>query len=559
MALNYQWPFSKIPLVNFLSLTTRYNANYDWNSAALSMQDFGNTIQNSNNIQHNGQINMNTLYNKVPYFKKVLNSSNKRNNNRRTSRIRSEENPKENKKKDQYKLARSLLNVFLSVKNISVNLTRNEGTFIPGFMPESNFFGQNWAEMAPGIPFVLGSQKDIRYQASTNGWLSQNQNINTLFSKTSSSNLIIRSTVEPIKKFRIELTANKTNSFNQQEYFRWSESDNMFNSVSPIQNGSYSISFISWKTAFMRDNENFSSQSFQDFRNYRNEIAKRLASANPNFSGLYDSTGFPQGYGLASPDVLIPAFLAAYGGKNPISSSLSSMPKLPLPNWRVNYDGLMRLKFIKKYFKTFTLAHAYRSTYSVGSFTSSLDYIENDGWSSNINENTGNFFSKYEIGQVTINEQFSPLIKLDLTWKNSLMTKLEIKKNRTLNLSMSNNQITEINGSEYVIGTGYRIKDLKFKYKAAGSSKTISSDLDIKLDLNIRNNKTVIRKVIEDVEQITMGQQSISIKFSTDYVVSSRLNFKLFYDKVITNPFISTSYPGAITNAGFSLRFTLAG
>ena len=103
MALNYQWPFSKIPLVNFLSLTTRYNANYDWNSAALSMQDFGNTIQNSNNIQHNGQINMNTLYNKVPYFKKVLNS-NKRNNNRRTSRVRSEDNPKDNKKKDEVNL-----------------------------------------------------------------------------------------------------------------------------------------------------------------------------------------------------------------------------------------------------------------------------------------------------------------------------------------------------------------------------------------------------------------------------------------------------------------------
>ena len=146
-----------------------------------------------------------------------------------------------------------------------------------------------------------------------------------------------------------------------------------------------------------------------------------------------------------------------------------------------------------------------------------------------------------------------------MTWKSSLITKLEIKKNRTLNLSLSNNQLTEIKGSEYVIGTGYRLKDLEFRFRSGGRGKKISSDLDIKLDLNIRNNKTVIRKIVENDEQTTMGQQTISIKFSADYVVNSRLNLKMFYDKVITNPFITTSYPGAITNAGFSLRFTLAG
>ena len=220
----------------------------------------------------------------------------------------------------------------------------------------------------------------------------------------------------------------------------------------------------------------------------------------------------------------------------------------------------MQIKFIKKKFQTFSLGHAYRSNYTVGSFVSSLEYEDNGtGWSSTINSNTGNYFSQYEIGQITINEQFSPLIKVDMTWKNSLITKLEIKKNRTLNLSLSNNQLTEIKGSEYIIGTGYRVKDLEFRFRSGGRGKKITSDLDLKLDLNVRNNETVIRKIVENDEQTTMGQQTISIKFSADYVVNSRLNLKMFYDKVITNPFITTTYPGAITNAGFSLRFTLSG
>ena len=164
-----------------------------------------------------------------------------------------------------------------------------------------------------------------------------------------------------------------------------------------------------------------------------------------------------------------------------------------------------------------------------------------------------------EISQVTINEQFSPLFKLNMTWKNSLLTKLEIKRSRLLALSLANNQVTETGSQEYIVGAGYRFKDVEFNFLSGGRGKKMSSDLDLKLDLNIRNNKTVIRKVIEDQQQLTMGQQIISIKFSADYVMNQRLNIKLFYDRVITNPFISTTFPGAITNAGFSLRFTLAG
>ena len=124
---------------------------------------------------------------------------------------------------------------------------------------------------------------------------------------------------------------------------------------------------------------------------------------------------------------------------------------------------------------------------------------------------------------------------------------------------MANNQLTETSSQEYVFGIGYRIKDVEFKLFSGGRGKKLSSDLDLKIDFNIMNNKTVIRKIIEDVEQITMGQQVIKSNFSADYVVNQRLNLKVFYDKVITNPFISTTFPGAITNAGFSLRFTLAG
>ena len=261
------------------------------------------------------------------------------------------------------------------------------------------------------------------------------------------------------------------------------------------------------------------------------------------------------GYGETSQEVMIPAFLAAYAGSDPSRSNLTAFPAIPLPNWRITYDGFIKVPYFKKRFKQFTIGHAYRSTYSVGSYQTNLNYVNGD----EVNFNNLSYHVSREISQVTINEQFSPLFKVDMTWKNSLLTKMELKKSRVLALSLANNQLTETGSYEYVVGLGYRIKDVEFKLFSGGRGKKISSDLDLKLDVNIMNNKTVIRKVIEDVEQITMGQKLIKIKFSADYVVNQRLNIKAFYDRAITNPLISTTFPSSITNVGFSLRFTLAG
>ena len=564
---NYQVPLNKIPILNFISLNTRYTANYDWTAALPAISDLGNTIQNSNSKQYNGQINFTTLYNKVPYFKKLNQGNRRRGGGRNISSNRQAEEEADIDKAGTPEFLKHVIRFGLGIKNIGINYSQNQGTFLPGYLNQSKMLGQDWAKLSPGLPFVFGNQKDIRLKASINGWISKSSALNSMYRTNSSANLTLRSTVEPIKQLKIELTANKTKSINNTEYFRWDEDIDNFNSFSPTESGSFSISFISWSTAFKADNDDNESRTFNNFRNYRVGIAKQLALNNPNFNGGIDAiSGYPTeydnndtiltgGYGATSQEVMIPAFLAAYSGKDPGSSKLTAFPLIPLPNWRITYDGLVKIPYIKKKFKQFTIAHAYRSTYAVGAYQSNLNYGDGD----QINMNNMSYHVEREISQVTINEQFSPLFKVDMTWKNSLLTKLELKKSRLLALSLANNQLTETGSQEYVFGIGYRIKDVEFKMFSAGRGKKISSDLDLKLDFNLMNNKTVIRKVIEDVEQITMGQQLIKIKFSADYVINQRVNIKAFYDRAITNPFVSTTFPSSITNIGFSLRFTLAG
>ena len=565
--MNYQVPLNKIPIVNFISLNTRYNGGYNWTAAPLAVKHLGNTIQNSNSVQYNGQVNLTTLYNKVPYFKKLNQGSGRGRRGRNTVRNKKEQEENDGEVKKKFEILKHMTRFALGVKNISVNYSENKGIFLPGYLKKPQLLGQDWSHISPGLPFAFGSQKDIRGHAGSQGWITKSSDLNTLYKRNSTQNLTLRSTVEPIKQFRIELTANKTTSNDHTEYFRWDDDMDNFNSFSPNESGRYSISFISSWTAFRKDNDDYESKTFNNFRNYRTIIANQLAEQNPNFNGYIDPvTGYPVeydnndtiltgGYGATSQEVMIPAFLAAYRGKDPSNSKLTEFPAIPLPNWRITYDGLIKIPFIKKRFKQFSLGHSYRSTYSVGSYQTNLDYGKGD----EVNYNNMSYHVSREISQVTINEQFSPLFKVDMTWKSSLLTKVEFKRSRVLALSLANNQLTETGSQEYIIAVGYRIKDVEFKMFSGGKGKKVSSDLDLKLDFNIMNNKTMIRKVIEDVEQITMGQQVFKIKFSADYVVNQRLNIKAFYDRVITNPFISTTFPSSITNVGFSLRFTLAG
>ena len=108
------------------------------------------------------------------------------------------------------------------------------------------------------------------------------------------------------------------------------------------------------------------------------------------------------------------------------------------------------------------------------------------------------------------------------------------------------------------MGLGYRFKNVKFPIKLGKGKKKPVSDVNVRVDLSIRDNRTIIRKIENDVNQPTAGQKLTTIKFSADYVLSPRFNIRAFYDRIITKPVISSSFPTDNTNAGIALRFTLA-
>lgn len=558
-SISYNIPINKLPLLDFATGTVRYSANYDWTRAPFAADTIGNVIMNSNSWQWNGQLNMVTLYNKIPYFKKINQKSNKGNpkggKNPVTPPNKTAQDTTKKKKDDPFEIMEYISRMVMSVRNVSINYTDNSGTTLPGYKPGIQIMGLDERFDGPGAGFIFGQQKDFgpnnlnfANYAANNGWLVQVPSLNTPYTTTNTKNFNARANLEPLPDMKIELTGSRNQAKNTSEFYRWNDVTGQFEGQSPMETGNFSMSIITWKTAFKKDDKNNVSETFQQFLNNRPSVSAQLGQDDPNSYAL--NNGYYYGYGSTSQQVLIPAFLAAYSGKNPDNVSTNPFPKIPLPNWRITYDGLIKIDFIKKVFRTFTLSHAYRSTYNVGSYSRNLLYAPG------VLDAESNFLVENQINTVSISEQLSPLLKLDVTWKNSLLTNLEVKTDRTLSLSFSNNQVTEVNGKEYIIGSGYRLREIPLPFKIG--KKKIKSDLNIKADISFRNNKTVIRRIVEQTNQATSGQNTIAIKTSADYVISERLNVRLFWDKNINNPLISTSYPTSNANAGLSIRFTLA-
>lgn len=346
--------------------------------------------------------------------------------------------------------------------------------------------------------------------------------------------------------------------------------------------GSFNITSCALATLFQHigsQEENFANAAFDNFLQYRDIMRDRVEA---QYTGVqYPDAGFLQGTVFAgqqfntqnghvsnnSADVLVPAFLAAYTGRNPQSMDLNPILGFLkiLPNWSVTYDGLGKLPWMRDHFKSVMLTHAYTCKYAIGSYGSYSTWVPAGdgnnkmiGFVRDVTTDMPIPSSAYDIANVTLTESFSPLIGLNMTMKNSLSVKAEYRKQRNLALNVTSVQLTEGHTSEFVIGAGYTIKNLTFVAKKKdGAQRKVSNDLKLQVDVSYKDIKTLLRKIDEGITQASNGNKVLAIKISADYVLSQKINLQLFYDHQSTTPLISSSYPVKADNIGLNIKLML--
>ncbi|ELR69727.1 hypothetical protein C900_04704 [Fulvivirga imtechensis AK7] len=557
VSANYRLPLDKLPVTDWVSADYRYQAGYAWTAGPINRPDsldFGNTIQNSRDNTVSGKIDLIKLYNKVKILKEI--NSPPRTTRRSSLRPTTTQDTTQVKKAENKGL-KGFLKFLMSVQSINATYTLREGTLLPGFKPRAFLFGMDSSFNAPGLPFILGSQDpNIRYEMMRDGLLTTNNELTAPFTQTKTVDYNVRANLEPLRDLKIQLDARKTKSASYQEIFRNTADDGedpVFASLNPSRSGGYAVSFLAIKTAFKKDDDNNNSPVFQDFEAHRLEILSRF---NRETGIQYDTN---------SQDVLIPAFIAAYAGKDPNEVNLSPFPSTPLPNWRVDYTGLGRIPKLQEKFQSISITHGYQSNYSVTNYTNSLQYndgleLENrieDYNDSRFGVQNGENVPLYIISQVMISEQFSPLVGINIRTKSRLTARAEYKTKRDVALNITNAQVTELRSNDIVLEVGFTKANFKLPFKSQGRVISLKNDLTFRLNFTIQNTETIQRK-IDEVNTVTNGSVNLQLRPNVSYVLNEKLNLQFYFERNINEPKVSNSFRRATTRMGIQIRFSLA-
>ncbi len=481
--------------------------------------------------------------------------------------------------------------VMMSVRSVNLRLKNTTSLSVPQFIPEvGDIFGQttHYDVMAPGLDFAFGFAGQSYIQRSLDrGWLMGDQSQTTPAIYSRANEFTAEVVVEPISGLKITFTGNRTDNRTSQIQF-------MFNDPTIIYGGSYTKTHMALATAFKGFNsaDNYRSETFEKFLENIPVVADRLQQ---RYMGTtYPDRGFLQGteyagatYSLQtgainanSSDVLIPAFMAAYSGKNASKFDLNPFPGLKsiLPNWRVMYDGLIRLPLFKRIFKSFSLTHSYQCVYSVGTYNSFSDWVsigDNLGFTQDVLTNGPIPSSPFNIASITLTEKFGPLIGFNATFINDITLNVQYDHQRTLTLNTSAGQLVEGLSKGFSVTAGYKIANFNEVLKIKSKQQNVNNDLTFNLNVKMANNMSLIRKfervVSENEEEVvpinkfqskpaqaTNGTKTWNINFTANYVVSKRITMGAYYEFSSNTPIVSTNaYPTTSTNYGLTINMSL--
>ena len=579
ISANYELPVNKLPYMDFLRVPLTYRTNYTYLGTTAALASMGATLQNSTTMQATVTATLSTLYSKVPLLRKANEAPAGSRPNERTIRNRQPNKPaKPMTAQDSLAAADSLrhakfmealkevgyfaLRFVTGVKSLNVQYNVTNGSRHPGYMGEPMFVGLDprtfWT---PGVGYILGYNQDIVDDLLRHDLLSRDSLFNTPHEMTSNRTFTMQANIEPIRDFKIDINATQNYTTREEYYYKYNSAiGNVDGPLSEMRSGSYTTTTWSFLTAFTNADE-----LFGRFLDNRHVVAKRLAASNPDaYTGqmildTMDGSYYPAGYSANSQTVLLTSFLATYLGSDPAKSSFSPFLRFPLPNWSLNYTGLNKVQFLKKWFTNISISHRYASTYTVSNYytdaaisaLSDYDY----GMETVLN-NTGDYLPPVSMNGVQISEQFNPLIRVSVNMVNSVQLNFSLQKNRTLALSFSNNQLTETTRDGVTFGAGYRFKDVGFQLKIGSKPIDVKSDIVLQLNLTYNSNMTNIRKINQKISQISSGSSVWMAELSAEYALTTFLTVRAFFQTNINTPYISNAYPNSTTKGGLTIRFS---
>jgi cell surface protein SprA len=620
--VNYTLPTRNIPFMDWVNVRATYGGTYGWEAFAFNpqndadpeyrFQQIGNFVNNKQSRQVSADLNFDNLYNYSKYLKKIQAQMVKKPKAKKgegpsvldgkTPPKIAENAPdtastigKKKKKKDEEHepslVERILVRPLLTLRKARLTYNEQLGSYVPGFLPQARLFGMQDLS-APGWDYALGFQQaDDTWldKARRQNWISSDYRQTRPLLNNYTQTIDARVSLEPFTDFRVDLDLTKNYTKNQSQEFRNTStmlSNDSIRSYNKFDDGSYSISYFTLNT-LNKDIEDVYKQFISNSAQVSNILG---VNEQPH----KEFNGYKNGYGPTNQDVLVPAFIAAYTGRDIKTSNRDLFKEAPNVNWRLTYNGLAKLDMFKKTFSNISITHGYKSTMTVSSFRTEPFYNELNPRTPR-NESKFEYYTQYNIPTLVIAEAFSPLIGVDVSMKSGANFGFQYRKSRNLALSVSDTRLQETRTSEITFKFGHRLKnvyiqfldfdlDKKKKAKEAKEKKDKEkqealaagdtpqdpkakkkkepkakkgNDLVLSFDVSLRDDISENRYITQDQKQPSRGSQTIRIAPSATYTINKRLDLRFYmdYNKIV--PYTTASFPTVTASGGFVITFKL--
>lgn len=522
--ITYDLPIHRLPYLDWIKVYTRYGTQFNWqnepfNTWNMDNINLGNSIQNNRTIQINPTLNFNTFYRK---FRFIRNNSGRNNKGMKPFFVQ----------------------LLTTIRQVNAAYTKMQGSYLPGYLPNTNLLGLDFNSNAPGLGFIFGSQRNILYSAINNNWLSTEALQSQQFVNTYAENISGIINIEPIRNLRIDITFSRIHNFNSAMEVYFDDTNNLFNIGVARITGNYTISQMALGASF-RSNTTL----FQEFNNRKKEISTALAENNINSVGISNDF-FADGYDRNQQDVIINAFMNTYIREK--TPTLNRKPTIPLPNWRLNYNGMIRLLGLEDYMQAINIAHSFQSQYTIGGYNSNNAYMVENGmvYTRDLN---GNFSVKELYSTISSIDRFFPLIGIDIRFKNSLSISSEYRKLRSSNLNITNSQLAIQEEQSIILGLHYRKNNTTFPFRWFQDKKW-KNDVSFKFDIALNDRKTTVLRSESLLPEIAAGNKSVTVNPSLDYTINRYYSIRLFYNSNFVQPYTSQSFGVGYTDFGINLR-----
>jgi cell surface protein SprA len=635
--VNYTVPFRQIPYMDWVNVKATYSAAYGWEAFSLNpnndldnFRNIGNYINNKQTRQVSADLNFDNLYNYSKYLRKIQTARVTQENTR--GKKKKKEDPsvtdapklpepaptvadttkgkKKKKKEGEYEPSlaeRIIIRPLLTFRKARLSINEGYNSYVPGFMPQSSLLGMQDLS-APGWEYTLGWQQaddDWLENARRQNWISRDIRQTKPLLNNYTQSIDARVTLEPFQDFRVEVDLTKNFTRNRSQEYRNPSTANTIDSIRSLNrfdDGSYTISYFTLNTMF----KNLDAV-FDEFNNNRPIVSNLLnpnGAAHPEFNANNSPRGYRIGYGPTSQEVLVPAFIAAYTGRDVRTTNRDLFKERPSFNWRLTYNGLAKLPFLREKFSNINITHGYKSTMTVNSFRTEPFYDFAKPQTERV-ESKYEYYPQYDIPTLVISEQFTPLFGIDVSMKNGANFGVSYRKARNLALSVSDTRLQETKTSDITVKFGHRVKNVYIKFldfnleKKAKTKKTAEekkkeaedkknevvdsqapnadpnapvtpkvkkkkepkpkkgNDLVLNFDLSFRDDITKNNLLGQGVEVPSRGSKTLRLAPSATYTINKTLDLRFYIDYNKILPYTSASFPSTNASGGFVITYKL--